>query len=226
MPTVDLITYCCPKDIERTYAGFNALVDSHLYDLHEIILIRQRCRGIEIETPLERECRILESEDYNTWIREEFGIKEDDPEAEKASPYETKFYWKWNCLNPLIGLRESTADYIAFTDCDNLLRGDTPGNSWIDRGLVILQEEPDCFMVSPSHGSNGRDQPEEAVSQCMFLCERERFLNLDYDAPMPEGREMGGYHYMFEGRLWRYSQHYGVYRVMLGNPPTLIHLAW
>lgn len=224
MPTVDLVTYCYPSDIRCLYAGWDAFRDSHKYPFHEVILIRQRSRGLDVGV-LDPSVRILESEDYPD-IFAEFGIDADDPIATAVSVPTNRYYWKYHCMNQLIGLKESNADYIAFTDCDNLLEGEVAGASWIDRGLHILQTEPTTFMVCPSHGAPGGDERTKVISQCMFLCERQRFKDLDYNVPPPDGVALGEFHFEFEGRLWRYAQKYNVQRTILGKPPVLIHLAW
>ncbi len=222
--TVDLVTYCCPKDIHKTYAGFNALVDSHKYPFQDVILVRQRCQDIDAGE-LGRPCRVLKAEDYPD-IRSEFGILEDDPTAELHTGG-TRYYWKYHCCNQLIGIKESTADYIAFTDCDCVLDGDSPGNSWVDRGVRILQSDHNVFMVSPNQHQNPKgDFKTKAISQIVFLADRQRFLELDYAAPLPVNVSFGMFHFVFEGRLWRYAMHYDVQRMILGGPPWLVHHAW
>ena len=223
--SVDFVTYCCPKDVHRTYAGWDALIGSHKYAFNEIILIRQRCRGIDAGV-LDASVRVLETDDYPD-IRKEFDIDDDDPVANAVAPPDNRYYWKWHCWNPLIALKESSADYIMFTDCDNLLDGDIEGDSWVDRGLHILQTMPEILMVCPNqwHEQGGNDRV-KAISQCMYLCERKRFLELDWNTPLPEGVSPGSYHYSVEGRLWRYTQKHNLYRMMLKGPPLIIHQAW
>ena len=225
MPTVDFITYCCPKDIHKTYAGWDRLVQSHNYAFHEVILIRQRCKDIDAGT-LDPSVRILETEDYPD-ILGEFGIDENDQDAERASPYNTKFYWKWNTMNPLIGLKESNAEYIMFTDCDNWLEWYGSANDWIERGVSILQSKPEVIMICPNQWDGQRENMiTKDVSQCMFLCNKQRFRELDYNVPNPVRVELGGYHYIFEGRVWRYVQNNPVWRMFLMKPPILRHQAW
>jgi len=226
MPTVDLITFCCPKDIHQTYAGWDALVDSHKYPFRETILIRQRCRGIDAIPTLHPSVRVVESEDYPD-IFSDYGIDVNDPEVLAAEAPNNRYFWKYHSMNHFIGLKVSSAEYIAFTDCDNLLEGDVEGNSWVDRGIRILQDRPEILMICPNQWREQRgDVRVEAVSQCMFLCERQRLLGLDYNVPCPAGVELNNFHLQFEGRLWRYSQKHGACRVMLGWPPLMKHLAW
>jgi len=224
MPTVDLITYCYPSDIHCLYKGWKAFRNSHKYPFHEVILIRQRCRGINAGE-IDPSVRILESEDYPD-IFAQFNIDADDPVASAVSNPGSRYYWKYHCMNQLIGLSASSADYIAFTDCDNLLEREREGNPWVKRGLDILQNQHDVLMVCPSHGGPGGDERTKVISQCMFLCERQRFLDLDYNVPVPDGVQWGEFHFEFEGRIWRYAQRHPVYRVMLGKPPIIIHQAW
>ena len=225
MPTVDLVTYCCPKDIVRAYAGFDTLVQSHQYDFHETIMIRQRCRGWNAGV-LDSSIRIVDTEDYPD-IYGEFGIDVDAPEVRAVEAVGNRYYWKYHCMNQLIGLKVSTAEYVAFTDCDNVLEGDEKDSSWVDRGVSVLQENKEVLVVCPNQWKQqDGDARVQAMSTCMFLCERQRFLELDYNAPLPANVALNNFHLQFEGRLWRYGLNRGVCRVMLGYPPYMMHLAW
>jgi len=225
MPTIDLVTMCSPKDIHKTYAGWNALIASHQYTFHETILVRQRCRGIEIGLNIDPSVRILESEDYPD-IFSEFGIDVNDPATLAAEAPNNRYFWKYHSMNQFIGLKESNAEYIAFTDCDNQLRGDAHVNSWVERCVHILGNKSDVIMVCPSQSGSRHEERTPAISTCMFLCERQRFLELDYNATCPPDVELNNFYLQFEGRVWRYAQAHNVCRVMLAHPPLMLHLAW
>jgi hypothetical protein len=226
MTDVTFVTYCCPKDIHKLYApgALSSLVQSQQYEFAEIILVRQRCRDIDVGAP-EIPCRVLEAEDYPD-IRSEFGIIEDNPGAEGRTigdptiPGSGKYYWKNHCWNQLIGLKEAQTPYVVFADCDVVLMG----GAWIERAKQILHDKSQILMVSPGHGGPHEYETKD-ISQIVFLCERERFLALNYEAPMPPGEAMGGFHYLFEGRVWRYVQQHDLRRVILQNP-IVIHYAW
>lgn len=219
MIDVTLVTYCCPKDIRKFYAPghFRSLVDSHKWSYAEIILIRQRCQGIDVGEP-EVPCRVLEAEDFPD-VRSEFGIVEDNPLADQHCPPSSKYYWKWHCWNQLIGLEEAQTPYVAFTDCDVVLEGDP----WVQQAVDILRAQPEIFMVSPGHG--GVRDKTQAISQIVFLCDRQQFLNIDYEAPFPPGQEPGMFFFVFEGRLARYAITHKLFRMTLGSP-KVVHYAW
>ena len=232
--TVDLITYCCPKDIHNIYANFYTLVSSFKYIFNDIILISQRCRGIDagdITIP----CRILETEDY-TWeaVCDGFNILVDDPDAERATAgiaHAGKvYYWKNIILNPFIGLKESNADYVVLMDGDCELDRDILGNSWVDRGIRKLQSDRSIFMIGPhQRQATVEGFKTQNISQILFLSERQRLLNLNYSECIPDGEYTGFraiYNHIFEGRLWRYAMQHNEYRAILAGPPWLIHHAW
>jgi len=220
---VTLVTYCCPKDIERTYApgALSSLVASHQYPFSEVILIRQRCRDIDVGEP-EIACRVLEAEDYPN-IRAEFGIREENVEADiHARPptfFEEKtYYWKYHCWNQLIGIKEAKTRYVVLTDCDVVIEGEP----WVERAIEALKD-PTNLCAAPGHGQPSHQS--HVGSQITILFERERFMKLDYEVPLPLGEQLGMFHFVFEGRLQRYMNAHKVYRYMLGGS-TIKHYAW
>ena len=231
--TVELITYCYPPVLRRTYAGLAALVDSFKYKFDSVTLIRQRCRGMDAGK-LSYPCRIIETE-YYPWddICGEFGLEPEDPAAERATavPYGGKtYYWKYLLINQFIGLKESRADYIVFMDCDYALVGDTSENSWVDRGLCVLQSDPSVFMVGPYTGEAIEgDFKTQNISQIIMLFERQRLLNLNYNLPIPAGDHTefkAIYIHIFEGRLWRHAIWNNEYRAVMAAPPRAVHYDW
>ena len=232
--TVELVTYCYPPVLRRAYAGLAALVDSFKYKFDGVTLIRQRCRGMDAGE-LSYPCRIIETEDY-PWedICGEFGLNAEDSDAERATatiPYRGKiYYWKYLLINQFIGLKESTADYMVFLDCDYVLVGDTSEDSWVDRGLRKLQSDPSIFMVGPYTGEDIEgDFKTQNISQVIMLFERQRLLNLNYNLPIPAGNHTDFkaiYVHVFEGRLWRHAIWNEEYRGVLAGPPRALHHDW
>jgi len=236
---VTFATYVCPEShIHKLYApgAFSALLDSHKCEFGEIILVRQRCRDIDVGLP-EVPCRILESEDYPN-IYKDFHIVEYNPLAWRYSGHDTpvdkdlhtfelKYWWKRH-TNQLIVLQEAHTKYIVFSDDDAPLLGDDPDNPWVGRAIEKLETDREFIIVNPGHGLDGtwgNDEVHSIMSLQVCLVERERWLNFDYETPLPEGVEWKSYHFMLEGRVWRYAQKYGYKRWILGKP-IINHLEW
>lgn len=256
--SVDFITFCCPKDIERLHAPgvLESIVVSHQYQFDEVIVVHQRCRGLvylpweakdyrdvvigqqyrKMKYPFGSYVRIVESEDYPD-ILTQFGVPEEDPIADEithgpAGPH----YWKYHVINHLIGLKESTAAYIAFSDCDCYIKS-TPARSWIEEGIDILQRYREVLIISPGDGGHmfEESRPEarltQNVSQQLFLCERERLLDVDFNmewdgkmncvgGPFPE------FYFLLEGRLWRWMNKWGLWRAVLPDRWRYWHRGW
>lgn len=234
---VDLITFCCPKDIHKLHAPgvLESIVDSHGAAFREIIVVHQRCRGIPYSVDATF-AKVVESEDYPN-ILSEFGVPEDDLIADKythgpSGPH----YWKYHVMNHLIGLKESRAEYIVFSDCDcNIIV--SPERSWVAEGISILNSHPEVLIVSPGDGgsiSEGRI-PEarltKNVSQQLFLCRRSQFCAMDFDAPWNgEFDCIGGpfpeYYFMLEGRIWRWLLATHSWRAILPDTWRYWHHQW
>ncbi len=86
--TVDFITFCCPKDIYKLHEpGYLAnMVGSHQFVFDNILVVHQRCRGMEYIPfePFGIPIWTLESESYPD-ILKEHGMSEDDPGAASLS---------------------------------------------------------------------------------------------------------------------------------------------
>lgn len=229
LPKVDFITFCCPSDIERLHKPgvLEAIVESHDYEFDNIIVVHQRCKGLEYRPFNNPKIRIVESENHPN-ILTEFNIPEEDAIADKWTHGPTSsHYWKWHIINHLIGLKESNADYIVFSDGDCYIRNRDPALSWVVHGIDILHTfHNEVLIVCPSDGGVMMEKSipparlTQNVSQQMFLCERERFKNIDFNIPWnweflaPAG-PFAEYYYMLEGRIWRYMHHNKLYRAIL-----------
>ena len=235
MTTVDLVTFCYPSDIHRAYAGLAALVDSFKYSFDEVILIRENSRGIEAGVP-SYPCRILDREDY-PWedICKEFDLEAEDSAAEHATAgrlfFGKTYYWKDFLWKELIGLKESHAEYVVFINCDCLLVEDSLHDSWVDRGLRALQSDRSVLLVGPNQRQAVEgDFKTQDFSTILMLAEKQRLLDLDYNAPIPQGVGHDDFrracYYFFEGRLWRQALLHDEYRMVLAGPPWLLHLDW
>lgn len=238
MSRVDLITFCCPKDIHRLHerGALENLVYSHQYPFQSVVVVHQRCRGIERQ-PFGLSTHIVESEDYPD-ILSDFNLPEDDPKADDythgpAAPH----YWKWHVINHLIGLTVSMADYIVFSDCDCTIKETDPIRSWVEEGVDILKRYPEVLIVSPSDGGFMAEAriPEarltQNVSQQLFLCERQRLNDIDWNIPwdwevIAPGGPMQEYYYMGEGRMWRFMHKHNLWRAILPDKWRYWHWQW
>lgn len=234
--SVDFVTFCHPGDIHRLYHNtwLSNIVKSHQYEFDSIKIVHQRCNKITMLLPDNTKeslksysIHIILSESHSD-ILSEFGLPENDEIADEfthgpSAPH----YWKWHVINHLIGLKVSSADYIIFSDNDCMIRSQGGERSWIDIGIAILQSYPEILIVSPGDGAIMSEAitPEgyrctQNVSQQLFLCNRKRMLEVDFNIPwnwevLAPGGPMQEYYYMLEGRIWRYLHHNQLWRCIL-----------
>jgi len=242
----DFITFCHWRDYKRLAAvgELQARVKSHDYPFKDIIVVRQRLRDVEgadaVTFPYAT--REVESEDY-PHILEEYGLPEVDEIAEEKTHGPTApHYWKWHVINHLIGLNVATAPYIVFSDSDCRIVNTRPGFSWVEAGIRILEQHPEVLIVGPSDGGSMAERrirvPQvgvvrltQNVSQQLFICNRERFKDIDFNVPwnwgyLAPGGPMQEYYYMLEGRIWRYMHIRDFYRGILSDTWRYWHDQW
>ena len=239
--TVDFITFCCPKDIHKLHEpGYLAdMVGSHQFVFDNVMVVHQRCRGIEYIPfePFGIPLWTLESESYPD-ILAEFGLPEHDEKAEHYTHGPTAaHYWKHHVTNHLTGLKESTADYIAFSDCDCTIKESDPDRSWIEEGVYLLQRHPEILIVSPGDGGQmaerriGDTRLTQNVSQQTFLCHRHTLRHINFNLPwdweyLAPGAPMQEYYYMLEGRIWRHLHKHNLWRAILPDKWRYWHWQW
>lgn len=227
MVTVSFITFCHPPHLPKLHRE-GVLLDilqSHAYPFNEVIVVHQRCRGIPYREIAEVEHRVVESEEWEgenkdyAPILSHYDIPADDPVMDELTHGpEAAHYWKWHCINHLIGLLVAKGEYIVFADCDTKIIHSHPRRSWVEQGMGILNQRRDIFCVAPSDGGGERMTPN--MSQQCFLVESARMhkgpLNLPwngkFDAP---GGPMQEYYGMLEGRIGRLMTTFGLYRYVL-----------
>jgi hypothetical protein len=171
-------------------------------------------------------------------ILTEFRIPENDPDADfwTHGP-KSAHYWKWHVINHLNAVKASNADYIVFSDSDITMVKNGPP-SWVEKGVECLKKYPEVFMVSPDEGGAEVDRavPEgrmvKTVSQQIFLVDRKRFMEANFAVPYdssalhedPSKRKstklapfgpLQEFYFMLEGRIWRWIDSQGLYRLML-----------
>jgi hypothetical protein len=234
--SIDFITFCHPGDVHRLYHGtwLSDMIQSHRCEFDNIKVVHQRCGKIALILPDEvveslkdYSAHVIYSEDHPN-ILTEFGLPEEDEIADGYTHGPTApHYWKWHCINHLIGLKVSDADYIVFSDNDCVIRSQSDNQSWIDVGIAILKSYPEILIIGPGDGAVMSEAitPEgyrctQNVSQQLFLCNRERMLEVDFNIPwnwevLAPGGPMQEYYYMLEGRIWRYLYKNQLWRCIL-----------
>lgn len=235
---IDFCTFCCPKDIHKLHDSdmLENIVNSHQTLFNNILVIHQRCQGIEYK-PFNIPTRILESENYPT-ILEDFNIEPDNSHADELTHGPTgPHYWKWHVINHLIGLKESDSDYIVFSDCDCSIV-ESAEQSWVAKGIDLLKQYPNILIVSPGDGgyiaedSIGDVRLTKNVSQQIFLCRTNQFKNsVNFDLAWNKKLDaVGGpfqeYYYMLEGRIWRYLRAQDMWRAVLPDVWRYWHYQW
>jgi len=239
MTTVDFATFCCTKDIDRLHAPgvLEASVNSHRYQFDNVIVIHQRCSDKLFNKSSLSNVRIVTINNYQVDnILTDFNINPVNPLGDELTHGPTApHYWKWHVINHLTALRNSTSDYIVFSDADCYIK-EQGERSWIDIGIDLLKRYRDILIISPSDGGfmHEAKTPEgyrltQNISQQMFLCERSRFINeVNFDEYWDGNMDaVGGpfqeYYNLLEGRLWRYMRPRGLWRCIL---PTDIVRYW
>lgn len=241
----DFVTFCHWRDYERLAAPgeLKMRVGTHKYPFKDVIVVKQRLRAVpgaeNVQFP--DATRVVESEDYPDILRE-YGLPEEDAQAdEKTHGPSAPHYWKWHCINHLIGLNVATAEYVVFSDSDCRILASHPSMSWVEAGMRVLSQRREVLIVAPSDGGSMAERRVKVgniplrltqnVSQQMFMCERERLKGIDFNIPWNwEFTAPGGpfqeYYYMLEGRIWRYMHHNGLYRALLPDQWRYWHDAW
>jgi len=223
--TVDFATYCCEKDIDKLGDNFIDHMSSHNYYFDKIYIIYQRVKPKSCILETERFKLIeIKEQDYDG-ILKSYNINPDNKEADDYTHgWNHSHYWRHHCVNHLVALRESTADYIVLCDADcHMVRKD----NWIKEGIKLLQQNSNYLVISPSDGS--KMSKTQNMSQQLFLCERKRMASIDFDLPFTgfrDGGPMQEYYFMLEGRIGRYMEKNGLYRYILSSKYRYWHKQW
>jgi hypothetical protein len=229
--SVTFATFCHPPHLAKLHAPgvLDEMIATHRYPFDEVIVVHQRCRGIEYQPFDDPSVRIVESEDYYPEIYDRFKIDLDNPVAARDCHNEgSAHWWVWHTLNHLIVLEEARSDYIVFSDCDCLIKHGDPDRSWIEEAIDILGHNQAVYIVGPGDGGDmheamledGRARLTQNVSQQLFIAERERFKGMEWDIPwnwekLAPGGPMAEYYHMAEGRIWKYLDKHNLWRAIL-----------
>jgi len=231
--SVDFATYCCKKDINKLHDNFSDHVKSHGYEFDNIHLIYQRCLpdvGRLLLNMLPGVYKhFIEDTSYPTILLRNC-INPDNKEADEYTHgWDHSHYWRHHVVNHLVALEQSTADYIVLSDADCYIKSQPNGQSWVTAGIEVLKANKSILVVSPGDGSGSKHFKTQNMSQQMFLCERERLKNIDFDLPFTgfkDGGPMQEYYFMLEGRIGRYMEKNNLYRHILGDRFRYWHLQW
>jgi len=240
--TVDFATYCCEKDKDKLHANFLDHVQSHNYTFDQIHLIYQRVslpdNGLSSKDSINNRLSFwgdlnvnsyqIKEKDYHS-ILKDGGIKSKNKEADKYTHgWNGPHYWKHHCVNHLTAMRESTADYLVFSDADCHIKSQPVGVSWVEKAILALKRDPSILLVSPSDGG-GRERKTQNMSQQIFLADRKRLKAIDFDLPFTGFRDGGPfaeYYFMLEGRIGRYMEKHELFRLILDDRYRYWHKGW
>jgi hypothetical protein len=218
---IDFATFCYEKDAHRLYAPghLKRMVESNDYPFNRIILVHQGFNFKDYEMP-EIGYAIRRTSIYNIDDNlSEFGIDLNKPQYQ--SPTDKHHQWRVHVVNHLtavwVSYSASHSDYIVFADSDCWIIKQP--DSWVRRGIDILQQNPDVFIVSPNDGEPARKT--QVMSQQMFMVRTEDFRQADFNQPGWDGNPHvpGGplpeYFGMLEGRMELYCRHTNRYRYVM-----------
>lgn len=229
--SVTFATHCHSRDLPRLHAPgvLEELIDCHSFTFDEILIIHQRCNDLPYEFPFNiKNARVIDipEEDYPS-ILEQFGIPHRDAALTSIThDWGWQWYYEHHCVNHCKEILESKCDYIVFNDAD--CRITHQPNSWVQKGIALLESDPRVFVVSPSDGGHEFSEKltdgtrlTQTMSQQLFMGKTSRlremnFSNLRWDgqfrAPYGPMQEFYG---MFEGHVWRWIDKYNLYRAIL-----------
>jgi hypothetical protein len=215
---VDFATFCYVGDSHRLHqpGQLKRQVESNSYSFNQAIIIYQRASFAMLD---KLDCHVQSYKIIDIdLVLATNGIDLSKPQY--TSTTDKAHTWKNHVVNHLAALNVSRADYIVFADNDCWMVNQPQGKSWIERGIQMLENDPDCFIVSPNDG-----EPERRtlrMSQQMFLVNRIKFKYADLNQPEWDGNvnipggPMPEYWAMLEGRMELHCRAVGMHRHVLG----------
>lgn len=223
MPSIDFATFCYRGDAHRLHAPgqLKKQVESNNYQFNKVIAVHQLFLPTIFEMPYFADCPftvfLCHIRDLDETLSA-FGIDINKPQY--VSPTDKAHSWKYHVANHAAAIMHTTADYIVFADSDCWMIRQPAGKSWVQRGLDILQSQPDVFIVSPNDGEPERKT--QVISQQMFMTRVDDFRRADFNQPGWDGNPHvpGGpfpeYWSLLEGRIGIYCKYVNRYRYVLG----------
>ncbi len=244
MPTVTLATHCHSRDLPRLHAPgvLEELIDCHGYKFDKVVVVHQRCDEYKLPNFLfgvnayVHKVIDIKEEDYPV-ILGKFGIPHLDPIlSELTHGWNAPHYYEHHCVNHCCEILSAESDYIVFTDAD--CRIINQPDSWVSKGIEILEKYPEAFIVAPSDGGQEFNfvadgcRFTQTVSQQIFMGRTQQLKQLDFtnlqwdgkfDAPYGPFQEFYG---LFEGWMWRYMRANNLYRAVLPEAYRYWHGEW
>lgn len=239
--SVTLATHCHSRDLPRLHAPgvLEELISCHQYPFDEILVIHQRTGDGPTNLPAKHDNISLiniREEGYPN-ILSQFGIPHKDPIlSELTHGWDAPHYYEHHCVNHCAEIMYATSEYIVFTDAD--CRIIKQPDSWIVKGIEILEKYPEAFIVAPSDGGQEFNfitdgcRFTQTVSQQIFIGRTKQLKKLDFtnlqwdgkfDAPYGPMQEFYG---MFEGWMFRYMRANNLYRAVLPEAYRYFHAQW
>lgn len=226
--TVTLATHCHARDLPRLHAPgvLEELINCHGYPFDEILVVHQRCGDLPYRIPAGARVIDIREEDYPAILRG-FGLNPDDTLLNEVTHgWGWQWFWQHHCVNHLTEIMAARSDYIVFNDADCRIQNQP--DSWISRGIELLENYPEILVVAPSDGGHEFNKmlPDGTrltltSSQQLFMGRASTLRGMDftnlqwdgkYDAPYGPMQEFYG---MFESWLWRWMRAHGLYRAVL-----------
>lgn len=217
--SVDFITFAYSGDAHRLHwpGHLQHQVDSNRYNFDKVFAIHQKCQPADYErfnTIFDVIQPVIRDDIHINQILKSYNI--DLEKQQYESPTDKHHTYKVHTVNHLFGASLSDADYIVFADNDCWMKD--PIN-WVNSAIEIMEKNTDCFIVSPNDGEPQRRTLR--MSQQMFLCRREDFINADWNQPNWDGNVHvpGGpfpeYFGFLEGRMEIYCRSANKFRYVL-----------
>lgn len=242
--SVTLATHCHSRDLPRLHAPgvLEELISCHQYPFDEFILIHQRCKGIKWWEEFHHEdipgSMVFDvNKEHYEEILSRFGIPHKDPIlSELTHGWDAPHYYEHHCVNHCAEIMYATSEYIVFTDAD--CRIINQPDSWVAKGIEILDKYPEAFIVAPSDGGQEFNfvadgcRFTQTVSQQIFMGRTKQLKGLDFtnlqwdgkfDAPYGPFQEFYG---LFEGWMFRHMRANGLYRAVLPEDYRYWHGEW
>ena len=238
--TVTLATHCHARDLPRLHAPgvLEELINCHNYPFDEILVTHQRIGDLPYTLPDDSRIKVLDiaTEDYPI-ILSGFGIPHLNPVGiELTHGWNGPHYYEHHCVNHCAEILSTNTDYIVFTDAD--CRIVNQPSSWAEKGIEILENYPEAFIVAPSDGGQEFNfiadgcRFTQTVSQQIFMGRTAQFKKLDftnlqwdgkYDAPYGPFQE---FYMLFEGWMFRHMRANNLYRAVLPEQWRYWHSEW
>jgi hypothetical protein len=144
---VDFATFCHAGDAHRLHAPgqLKRQVESNNYPFSLVHVVYQKVRMDDWQLELTDQALSRSEIQSITDDLVRAGIDIFQPQYQGDHAHE----WQYHVVNHLHAIERSFADYIVFADNDCWMVRQPAGVSWVNRGIEILESDPDVFIVSP-----------------------------------------------------------------------------